>query len=99
MLTQARTGRIGLRGFLFQRRVPEVVTPLCDCGIAEETVEHLIRGCPALPEQDLQALVAIGDLQQRIQALREGGRTAIPLLRFIMKRLPMYKVAVVNPVE
>ena len=32
LLTQARTGVIGLRDFLFRARVPEVPTPYCECG-------------------------------------------------------------------
>ena len=75
------------------------MTPLCDCGLAEETVEHLTRGCSAISSQDLQALTAMGDLPQRIEALREEGKQAIPLLHFIMRKLPMYRVAMVNPAE
>ena len=43
VLVQARTGKIGLRDFLFQRRVPDTVTPLCSCSSGErETAEHLV---------------------------------------------------------
>jgi hypothetical protein len=45
LLTQARTGVIGLRRFLFERRVPGVPTPLCRCGQAQETVAHLVLRC------------------------------------------------------
>ncbi|EAQ83381.1 hypothetical protein CHGG_09785 [Chaetomium globosum CBS 148.51] len=45
LLVQARTGKIGLRGFLFTRRVPELVTPVCRCGMARETFEHLVLEC------------------------------------------------------
>ncbi|EAQ83013.1 hypothetical protein CHGG_10831 [Chaetomium globosum CBS 148.51] len=45
LLVQARTGKIGLRGFLFTRRVPEVVTPVCRCGMARETFKHLVLEC------------------------------------------------------
>ena len=44
-LTQARTGKIGFRAFLFKRRVPGVATPLCECGEAPETVSYLLEGC------------------------------------------------------
>ena len=43
ILIQARTGDIGLREYLFKRKVPEVTTPyygLCE-GEGKETVEHL----------------------------------------------------------
>src|ERR1700735_2340765 len=32
LLVQMRTGKIGLRAFLFERRVPDVMTPVCSCG-------------------------------------------------------------------
>ena len=41
-------GRIRLRVYLFRRRVPDVNTPLCQCGAAEETVCHLIVDCQGL---------------------------------------------------
>ena len=45
MLAQARTGKIGLRHFLFQMRVPGVTTPICPCGVGRHTVEHLFTEC------------------------------------------------------
>jgi hypothetical protein len=48
LLIQARTGRIGLRSFLFTRQVPEVNTPICRCGTARETPAHLAAYCPEL---------------------------------------------------
>jgi hypothetical protein len=51
VLVQARTGKIGLRD-LFQRHVPEVVTPLCSCSRTEcETAEHLVLWCDNVSEQ------------------------------------------------
>ena len=52
VLVQARTGKIGLRNFLFQRGVPEVVTPLCNCScLQRETAEHLVLRCSNVSEQ------------------------------------------------
>ena len=45
VLIQMRTRKIGLRAFLHQRRVPEVLTPGCSCGDAPETPEHLLLSC------------------------------------------------------
>jgi hypothetical protein len=42
LLTQVRTGDIGLRDYLFRCKVPEVPTPYCSCGEGRETVEHLV---------------------------------------------------------
>ena len=51
LLTQARTGAIGLRDFLFKVKVPGVATPYCECGEDKETVEHLVVRCPTPPTQ------------------------------------------------
>lgn len=51
LLIQIRTGKIGLRAFLFQRRVPEVNTPLCRCSITGETPAHIVLYCPELQQE------------------------------------------------
>jgi hypothetical protein len=50
LLTQIRTGKIGLRAFLFDRGVPTVPTPVCSCGSGRETAAHLILWCPDFEE-------------------------------------------------
>jgi hypothetical protein len=45
VLMQVRTGCVGMADFLFRRRVPDVPTPLCICGIAPETPEHVLLYC------------------------------------------------------
>ena len=65
VLVQARTGKIGLRDFLFRRRVPDVVTPLCSCSHAErETAEHLVLRCDNVSRRRRTWL------QERAQPLR-----------------------------
>jgi hypothetical protein len=54
LLTQLRTGKIGLRSFLFSRRVPGVTSPLCGCGQAPETAPHLALTCVDTTEDRLQ---------------------------------------------
>jgi hypothetical protein len=51
LLTQIRTGKVGLRAFLFERRVPEVAKPRCPCGEAPETAAHLALDCRDLAQQ------------------------------------------------
>lgn len=46
VLMQARTEKIGLRAFLFTRKVPEITTPYCDCGGGRERLVHLALHCP-----------------------------------------------------
>ena len=45
VLTQMRTGHIGLRHFLYSRRVPEVEDGICQCQQGEQTVAHILLSC------------------------------------------------------
>jgi hypothetical protein len=45
VLMQVRTGCVGMADFLFHRHVPDVPTPLCSCGEAPETPEHVLLHC------------------------------------------------------
>ena len=45
ILTQAKTGKIGLNAFLYQRKVLDVDSPLCRCESAPETVPYIIINC------------------------------------------------------
>jgi hypothetical protein len=44
-LVQARTGRIGLAHFLSKARVPGYESPICSCGLDEETPQHVLLDC------------------------------------------------------
>jgi hypothetical protein len=56
LLTQIRTGKVGLRAFLFERKVLEVATTRYPCGEAPETAVYLVLDCRdlALQREDLQ---------------------------------------------
>ena len=45
LLTQIRTGRIGLNAFLWERKVPTVLSPHYQCGEGKETMIHLALRC------------------------------------------------------
>ena len=45
LTTQIRTEKIGLANFLFNRRVPGVMTPACSCGWQKQTAKHIILHC------------------------------------------------------
>ena len=51
LLTQIRTGKIGLAAFLYQRRVPNVESPACPCGWQWETAKHVVLNCPRFTRQ------------------------------------------------
>ncbi|EDN02399.1 predicted protein [Histoplasma mississippiense (nom. inval.)] len=44
-IVQMRTGKIGLREFLYIRKVPEITDTLCECG-NNQTVRHVLLACP-----------------------------------------------------
>ncbi|EKG09192.1 reverse transcriptase, putative [Macrophomina phaseolina MS6] len=45
LITQMRTGKIGLRHFLHQRKVPGIESGECDCGHGLQTVSHVLYTC------------------------------------------------------
>jgi len=67
ILTQLRTGNIGLNQYLAKRKVPGIF-PRCKCGYLKETINHFLLFCPECsgrPQmlaqagtRDLQALVS-----------------------------------------
>jgi hypothetical protein len=42
LLIQMRTEKIGLKDFLFNRRVPGITDANCPCGEGQQTVSHII---------------------------------------------------------
>ncbi|KAF3484325.1 uncharacterized protein GIQ15_03649 [Arthroderma uncinatum] len=46
ILTQMRTGKIGLRDYLLNIRVPQVEDDVCQCLKGRESTSHLLRACP-----------------------------------------------------
>ena len=95
LLIQARTGKIGLRKFLFQVGVPGIQSPWCDCGNAEETVEHLAVGCVTHPvAQGLRK--ALGTADQILSKLRTGDKEKMAI-KWLMKKLPEFRLATELP--
>ena len=45
VLVQARTGRIGLAKFLYNCKVPGILSAQCRCGAGEETPRHMVLYC------------------------------------------------------
>ncbi len=60
LLVQIRTGRIGLRAFLFQRGVPDISNPLCSCGTEPETPDHLVLRCPESVTEGVDLAAILG---------------------------------------
>ena len=77
------TRKIGLRAFLHQRRVPEVLTPGCSCGDPPETPEHLLISCreTAGERRELPELRTRRDYEAQIDDLATAGSLARWMLR------------------
>ena len=45
LLVRMRTGKIGLRKYLHNRKVPDVDNPMCQCGQAPQSVTHVLIHC------------------------------------------------------
>src|SRR3954469_22266949 len=98
LLTQIRTGKVGLRAFLFERKVPEVATPRCPCGEAPETAAHLVLDCRQLDQQrdDLQQLLQPTALRtyRDFAAATARGKSAGKLVRWLLStgRFPEFRL-------
>ena len=85
-----KTGKIGIRAFLFERQVPDVMTPVCSCGDGRETARHVAAYCQ------------LEETTRRVAAprLRDGDKGPRPtraasLTRWLMRRQRVggYRVA------
>jgi len=95
LLIQIRTGKIGLRSFLFDKQVPEVITPICRCGQDRETPCHVIAHCSIenVARTELPfTMRTSGDYLMAINDPKKVGS----LTRWLMRknRIPNYRVAV-----
>jgi retron-type reverse transcriptase len=99
LLTQVRTGKVGLRAFLFERKVPEIATPRCPCGEAPETAAHLVLNCPHLDQQreELRQLMAPKAMRsyRDFAAATAEGKSAGKLVRWLLStgRFPEFRLA------
>ena len=99
MLVQMRTGKIGLRAFLYGRRLPDVESPLYQCGIGDETPLYLATACPSTEQQraDLRRELGEASFMDRagFEAATADGDTGRVIARWLLRlgRLKEYRLA------
>jgi hypothetical protein len=69
-----RTGKIGLKQFLFGRKVPEVTDTTCECGHGSQTVRHVLLACPRF-----------NDLRRKTWEREDGRRERMDLKEILNK--------------
>ena len=82
ILVQLRTEKIGLRDFLFRRKVPDVLDPMCTCQEGRQTVRHILLTCRKLRDirrQELGHLPEGNDLR----AILSKRKVAIKAIKLI----------------
>lgn len=82
-----RTGTIGLRHYLYQRGLPDIQDGNCRCGMATQTVRHILLACPLLRYLREQYLtkpgggIEAGDVKTILNTPRLAVRAAKFMLR------------------
>ena len=70
LVVQMRTGKIGLREFLFHRRVPGIEDGRCECRQGNQTVKHILLECRLFARQRRNLWT-----EEAKKARKEGGRS------------------------
>ena len=82
LIIQLRTGKVGFRAFLYQRRVPGVDDPNCDCG-EEMTVEHVLLRC--VKWKELRDIKLGGQNRSSLRGLLGTRKGCLAAARLIQK--------------
>jgi ribonuclease HI len=82
LLVQLRTEKIGFNDFLFNRRVPGITSPRCECGERRQTVAHVLLRCRT--HKDLRNQV-FGNLPGRnnLRAILSKPQLATKAIEFV----------------
>ncbi len=93
LAVQLRTGRTGLREYLYKRHVHDITTPTCACGRANETIEHVVLFCVKYAQERRALLARLPHLQ--LDALLRSPVTLTILTRWIISigRLEQFSAA------
>jgi hypothetical protein len=92
VLTQLRTGHIGLNAYLFRFHLAP--SPSCTLCNAPESVPHFLLLCPAYRRQRLDLIRRLGTARLSLKLLLSAKNDAKPVLDFVRDtgRLPRYSL-------
>ena len=94
MITQIRTGRIGLAAFLNKMRVPDYPSPICPCGRARETATHVIAHCERFAERRNRLRdPRTGQIDTRALASKPGNTQLLVRWFIQLRTLPQFSLA------
>lgn len=82
LLVQLRTGKVGFQEFLYQRKVPNVLSARCACGTGAMTVRHVLLSCPEWRREREEEL---GGRQRDLREILRGGVGATAALRLVLR--------------
>ncbi len=82
ILVQLRTERIGLRDFLFRRRVPGILDPMCNCREGRQTEGHVLLTCRKLRDLRKQEFGHLPEHNNR-RVILSKRKAAIQAINFI----------------
>ena len=90
ILTQVRTGKIGLAAFICKQRVPDFPTLACSCGAQWETARHVVMDCPRLQHACCSLFTAASTTDYQVMISRQ--RPAATLTAWILRHgvLPQF---------
>ena len=82
LLTQLRTGKIGFNAFLHKMRVPEVISPDCECSEGAMTVEHVLMKCSKWSAEREELITPLRTTSvKEVLTSKAGGRAAIKMIQ------------------
>jgi hypothetical protein len=92
VLTQLRTGHIGLNAFLFRFHLAP--SPACALCNTPESVPHFLLLCPAYRRQRLDLVRRLGTARLSLKLLLSAKKDAKPVLDFVRDtgRFPRYSL-------
>ncbi|KAK7002023.1 hypothetical protein R3P38DRAFT_3215776 [Favolaschia claudopus] len=82
IITQLRTGHIGLNAYLFRFHLAP--SPFCPHCNALESVPHLLLSCPAYRAQRLRLFIRLGTARVSLRRLLSSKHDPAPVLAFIL---------------